>query len=268
MLAMHNPSPIIPWIGGKRRLADHLLPYFPPHECYVEVFAGGAALFFLRDQPAKVEVLNDINGELVNLYRVVQHHLEEFVRQFKWALSSRQVFAWLKETVPHTLTDIQRAARFFYLQQHAFGGKVDGQTFGTATTAPPVNLLRLEENLSAAHLRLSGVFVENLTWYDCVQRYDRPHSFFYMDPPYWQTEGYGVPFPFEQYEQMAAWVRQAKGRVMISINDHPDIRRVFDGLPMRELTIRYSVASRHGSPAESGELMITNFEPVATDRLF
>ena len=104
-------TPIIPWMGGKRRLADRLIPLFPPHECYVEVFAGGAALFFMRPQPAPVEVLNDLNGDLVTLYRVVQNHLEEFVRQFKWALSSRQVFEWQKMTRPETLTDIQRAAR-------------------------------------------------------------------------------------------------------------------------------------------------------------
>lgn len=155
-------SPIIPWMGGKRRLADRLIPLFPPHECYVEVFAGGAALYFMRPQAAPVEVLNDINGDLVTLYRVVQNHLEEFVRQFKWALSSRQVFEWQKMTRPETLTDIQRAARFFYLQHHAFAGKVTGQTFGTATTGPAINLLRIEENLSAAWQRLSGTYVENL----------------------------------------------------------------------------------------------------------
>ena len=75
-------TPIIPWIGGKRRLARHILPLFPAHGCYVEPFCGAAALYFMKD-PAKAEVLNDINGELVNLYRVVQHHLEEFLRQFK-----------------------------------------------------------------------------------------------------------------------------------------------------------------------------------------
>ena len=114
-------KPIIPWIGGKRRLARHILPLFPAHTCYVEPFCGAAALFF-RKAPAKAEVLNDINGELVNLYRVVQHHLEEFLRQFKWALTSRQIFKWLQATPPEPLTDIQRAARFFYLQKNAFGG--------------------------------------------------------------------------------------------------------------------------------------------------
>jgi len=263
-----NPNPIIPWLGGKRRLADKLLPLFPAHECYVEVFCGGAALYFLRQVPARVEVINDINGDLVNLYRVVQHHLEEFVRHFKWAISSRQVFKWLQETKVEPLTDIQRAARFFYLQHHAFGGKVDGQNYGTATTAPMVNLLRIEENLSAAHLRLSGTNVENLPWRECMRRYDREHTLFYLDPPYWQTEGYGVPFGFEQYEEMAEVMRVAKGKVMVSINDHPDIRRAFAGHHMMELDIKYSVANAQGRPEASRELVITNWSPAELGQLF
>jgi DNA adenine methylase len=200
----------------------------------------------MREQPARVEVLNDINGDLVNLYRVVQHHLEEFVRQFKWALTSRQVFQWLQETVPHTLTDIQRAARFFYLQHHAFGARVAGQNFGTATTAPAINLLRIEENLSAAHMRLAGVTVENLPWLGCATRYDRPHSFLYMDPPYWKTEGYGVPFAFDEYLAVADFMCTCKGRVMVSINVQADIRQAFDGLHMRELNpLQHGQQARH-----------------------
>lgn len=258
---MQNSTPIIPWLGGKRRLADRLIPLFPPHECYVEAFCGGAALYFLRPAPAPVEVINDVNGELVNLYRVVQHHLEEFVRQFKWAISSRQVFKWQQITRPETLTDIQRAARFYYLQHHAFGGKVAGQTFGTATTAPSVNLLRIEEALSAAHLRLTGTHIENLPWRDCLERYDRSHTFFYLDPPYWQTEGYGVSFDFPEYEDMASFMRTCKGKVMVSINDHPDIRRAFDGFPMLGVDIKYAVNNTNGGPQTSRELVITNYEP-------
>lgn len=258
-------TPIIPWLGGKRRLAAKLIPLFPRHECYVEAFCGGAALYFLRPVPAPVEVINDINGELVNLYRVVQHHLEEFVRQFKWALSSRQIFKWQQDTLPETLTDIQRAARFFYLQHHAFGGRVEGQTFGTATTAPTINLCRIEENLSAAHLRLAGTTVENLPWHDCIERYDRPHTFFYLDPPYWQTEGYGVPFEFDQYVRMAELMRRTSGRMMVSINDHPDIRWVFEGLTMLELEICYTVSAKKGDMPTSRELTIVNWKPDAGD---
>jgi DNA adenine methylase len=255
-------------MGGKRRLADRLIPLFPPHECYVEVFAGGAALFFMRPQPAPVEVLNDINGDLVTLYRVVQNHLEEFVRQFKWALSSRQIFEWHKLTRPETLTDIQRAARFFYLQQHAFGAKVSSPTFGTAATGPAVNLLRIEENLSAAWQRLAGTYIENLPWLECVERYDRAHTFHYMDPPYWQTTTYGMPFPFDNYERMAEFMRVCKGKVMVSINDHHDIRRVFEGFHIETLDIRYSTANqRQVETSVSNELVVMNWEPEALGRL-
>ena len=169
---------------------------------------------------------------------------------------------------PETLTDIQRAARFYYLQQHTFGGKVSGQHFGTATTGSPINLCRIEENLSAAHLRLAGTYVENPSWMDCMKRYDRAHTFFYCDPPYWQTEGYGVDFGFEQYEQMAEFMRSCKGKVMVSINDHPDIREAFNGLHRLELDIKYSVANAHGTPQTSQELVITNWDCAAIDGLF
>ena len=104
MQKMQQTLPIIPWMGGKRRLAKHLLPMFPEHSCYVELFSGGAALFFMRPVPAKVEVLNDINGQLINLYRVVQHHFDEFVRQFEWTLTSRETFACLQNTPPASST--------------------------------------------------------------------------------------------------------------------------------------------------------------------
>lgn len=249
-------SPVIPWIGGKRRLANQILASFPTHTCYVEPFCGAAAIFFAKE-PTKVEVLNDINGDLVNLYRVLQHHLEEFVRQFRWAISSRQVFEWAKMTVPATLTDIQRAARFFYLQKQAFGGKVEGQNFGTATTAPArLNLLRIEEELSAAHLRLSGVTVEHLPWDTCLQRYDRPHTLVYMDPPYWGTAGYGVPFGLEQYELMASLMRTMKGQAVVSVNDIPEMRAAFKGFQVERVSIRYTVSAATARPAETGELII------------
>jgi DNA adenine methylase len=233
--------PIVPWLGGKRRLAKHILPLFPEHSCYVEAFAGGAALFFMKE-PSDVEVLNDVNGDLVNLYRVVKHHLEELLRQFKWALTSRQIYEWTKATPPETLTDVQRAARFFYLQKLSFGSRVEGQSFGTATTAPArLNLLRLEEDLSAAHLRLSRVTIEQLPWQLCLARYDRPHTLFYLDPPYWGTEGYGVPFELEQYAEMASLMRALQGRAIVSVNDIPEMRRAFAGLKMSRVRTSYTV---------------------------
>lgn len=249
-------KPIVPWLGGKRRLAKHILPMLPTHTCYVEPFCGAAAILFAK-QPAEVEVLNDINGELVNLYRIVQHHLEEFIRQFKHALISRQLYDWLKETPPHVLTDIQRAARFYYLQKMAFGGKIAGQNFGVSSTSPPrLNLLRFEEELSMAHLRLSRCYIEHLEWHDCVEKYDGKNTLFYLDPPYWATEGYGVEFDLEQYDRIAAYARSIKGRMIISVNDIPEMRHAFDGLPMDTIGIKYSVGSNSGELNTTGELII------------
>lgn len=245
-------------MGGKRRLIPHILPLFPEHTCYVEAFAGGAALFFAKE-PSQVEVINDVNGELVNLYRVIQHHMEEFARAFKWAFTSRQVWQWEQAKRIETLTDIQRAARFFYLQRHAFGAKVGAQHFGTGTTSPPpVNFMSIGEELTAAHVRLSGVYVEHLSWDACIARYDRPHTLVYADPPYWQTEGYGVEFGFEQYERMAEVARSMAGTMIISVNDHPDMRRVFAGLPMQAVDITYTLAGGQAGAARK-ELIIGNW---------
>ncbi|EPJ9536438.1 DNA adenine methylase, partial [Pseudomonas aeruginosa] len=152
-----------------------------------------------------------------------------------------------------------RAARFYYLQQSAFGGRVDGQSYGTATTQPPgLNLLRIEEALSAAHLRLSNTYIEHLTWQDCMKRYDREHTLFYMDPPYWETEGYGVPFGFEQYLEMAEMLKRLKGKAIISLNDHPDIRRCFTDYHIEATDIRYTVGGGKGSDAR--EVLIFSWD--------
>lgn len=254
-----DPAPLVPWVGGKRRLAQHILPMLPPHECYVEAFCGAAAIFFMKE-PSKVEVLNDVHSELVRLYRVVQNHLEEFLRQFKWALASRQMFQWAQATPPDTLTDIQRAARFFYLQKLGFGGKVHNQTFGTATTAKMrLNLLRLEEDLSAVHLRLHQVAIEHLDWETCIERYDRPHTLFYLDPPYYGTQGYGVPFGLAQYDRMAELLRSMKGKALVSVNDIPAMRQAFKGLAMKRVSINYTVGANGVGRDPKGELLITNW---------
>lgn len=222
-------------------MAEHIIPLFPDHLTYVEPFAGAAALFFVKP-PSQVEVLNDINGEMVNLYRVVKHHLEELYKQFKWALTSRQNWEWLQSTPPETLTDVQRAARFLYLQKLAFGGKVDGQSFGySVQSRPKFSIFSLEQDLADAHYRLSHTNIEHLDWADVVRRYDRPETLFYCDPPYLETEGYGVEFGIEQYELLAHLAGSVQGHMLISINDHPEVRRIFSAFPVKEVDYEYTV---------------------------
>lgn len=258
-ISQPKAMPLIPWIGGKRRLAKDILPRFPEHTCYVEPFCGAAALLFLKE-PSKSEVINDVHSDLVCLYRVVQHHLDEFMRQFRWALASRQIYTWLKDAHTDTLTDIQRAARFFFLMKMGFGGKVDSQTFGTGTTGKArLNLLRLEEDLSAVHLRLHQVFIEHLDWQECMARYDRKHTLFYCDPPYFGTEGYGVDFGLPQYSLMADGLRSMSGKALVSVNDIPEMRKVFAGLPMVQLKTTYTVGASGVGRSQRSELLIANF---------
>jgi DNA adenine methylase len=252
------PSPFIVWPGGKRRLAARIIGMLPDHRCYVEPFAGAAAVLFAKE-PSAAEVLNDSMGELVNLYRVVQHHLDEFVRQFRWALASRKMFDWAQLQVPDTLTDIQRAARFFYLQQSSFGGKVVGRTFGTSATAPAkFNLLRIEETLSEAHLRLARVTIENRHWLECVECYDRDETVFFLDPPYWQTQGYGGAFGIEQYQALADALAHLKGKALLTINDHPDMRETFARFAFERVDVTYTIGGR-GKAKKVGELIIRNW---------
>lgn len=235
--------PVFAWPGGKRRLAKKLLPLIESriHTCYVEEFSGGASMFFMRN-PTEVEVLNDVNGEVINLYRVIKNHLDEFIKQFRFALASRQLFEWTKETPPHVLTDIQRAARFFYLQKLAFGGKVSSQTFGTSPSSPPrFNILRLEEDLSQAHLRLSRAWIEHLDWDNCLTKWDRDYTLHFLDPPYYETEGYGVPFEIEEYDKIAEAMRTMKGSAILTINDHPAMRKIFKGFQVDSVDIDYTI---------------------------
>ena len=121
--------------------------------------------------------------------------------------------------------------------------------------------MRIEENLSAAHLRLTNTFIEHVTWQDCIVRYDRPHTFFYIDPPYWQTEGYGIPFGFAQYEQLAEVIGAIKGKAIISLNDHQDMRKIFARYPMETTDIQYIVGGGKGSAAN--ELLIFSWDVKA-----
>jgi DNA adenine methylase len=113
------------YLGGKSLLAGKIIPKIPAHTCYCEVFAGAAWLLFKKEE-SEVEIINDINTDLVTLYRVVKHHLREFIRYLEWILVARDEFERFKLENPETLTDIQRAVRFFYLLKNAYSSKLTG----------------------------------------------------------------------------------------------------------------------------------------------
>jgi DNA adenine methylase len=254
---MNSP---IPWMGGKSRLAKKIVELIPEHKAYAEVFAGAAWVLFNKPE-SRFESLNDLNSDLVAFYRVLQYHLEEFCRQFKWMLASREWFDdWNRQLAAGGLTDIQRGARFYYLQRQCFAGDPIGRTFGRSThKAPRINLLRLEEKLSAVHLRLASVTIENLSWHEYIKRYDSTATFFYVDPPYYGFEDIYGPnmFTRQDFASIAERLSSIKGKFLLSINDVPEIRDLFASFLICEVGTTY--CSRKPGNTAVRELLIRNY---------
>ena len=124
------------WIGGKSQLARQIIGLMPPHHCYCEVFAGAAWVLFKKTR-APVEIINDANGDLINLYRCIQHHLPEFARQFELMLISRDEYERQKQVDPSTLTDLQRAAASTICCGSAMAARLLATTWPSARTDHP-----------------------------------------------------------------------------------------------------------------------------------
>lgn len=249
----------ISYIGGKFKLADTIISLIPEHTTYCEVFTGAAWVFFKKD-PSKNEVINDRDSDLISFYRVVQAHPEEFMKQFKYCLSSREVFEdWQNQLESGGLTDIQRAARYYYIQRLCFGGRVRGRTFGVAMDRTPrINLARFEEQISDVHFRLSRVVIENLDWREFLKRYDRQETFFYLDPPYYKKPFYKHNLEHSDYESMAEILGSLKGKWVLSIDNSEAIRTIFKPFHQRQVVVKYSTSIVSTGKAMDGqELIIT-----------
>jgi DNA adenine methylase len=246
------------YIGGKNRLAAKIISLLPEHTAYVEPFAGGAQVFFHK-RPSEVEVLNDLDGEIVNLLRVCQWHHSELIRYLKYTVASRSWFDLLAKTDPTTLTDIQRAGRFFYLQKNCFGGLVVKQHFHYAVVqSPNFNPARLPTVIAKAHERLQRVQIESLPYQEVLERYDRPTTCFYMDPPYWRRKLYRHNFSDEDFVQLEQRLHKIRGRFLLSLDDHPEVRRLFGGWSITPIQIVYT-AQRNAKQRYS-EVLISNYE--------
>ncbi|WP_322889320.1 MULTISPECIES: DNA adenine methylase [unclassified Yoonia] len=262
MTKVRAAAPVAAWLGGKKALHQKIIQFIDaiPHQTYVEPFVGMGGVFLRRTWQPRLEVANDRNGEITNLFRILQRHYPQFIDVMKYQIASRRDFERLRETDPSMLTDLERAARFLVLQRLAFGGQVNG-VFGVApSTAPRFSLAKLEPLLDAAHARLDGVVFENLDWCDVIARYDTDQTLFYLDPPYLGGEndyGKGL-FDRDQFGRIAQSLRDMKGAAIVSINDRPEVRALFDGLEMHEVTLRYTVSSKGAT--EASELIIINRE--------
>lgn len=260
MTAVAPVSPAAPYIGGKRNLARRLVSLIEtvPHRTYAEPFVGMGGVFLRRRLRPQAEVINDWSQDVWTFYRVLQEHYGAFMDMLRLQITSRAEFERLVAVEPRTLTDLQRAARFLYLQRTAFGGKVTGRNFGVSRhRSGRIDVMRLSAVLQDLHERLSGVIVERLPFQEFLVRYDDPETLFYVDPPYFGSEGdYGRElFGRPDFDVLVETLRGLKGRFILSINDVPATRALFDGFQFEEVETHYSVAAGLGARPAS-ELIV------------
>jgi DNA adenine methylase len=244
--------PVAGYQGGKRRLAARVIQRLRqvPHTTYAEPFVGMGGVFLRRDWRAKAEVINDASRDVATLFRVLQRHYVPLMDMLRWQLTSRAEFERLRAAAPDTLTDLERAARFLYLQRTAFGGKVSGRNFGVSPAAPGrFDVTKLGPMLEAVHERLAGVVIECLDWPELLRRYDRPGTLFYLDPPYWGCEtdyGDGV-FARADFERLAEALSALRGPWLLSLNDVPAVRRIFARFSIETVEVSYSISGQHAA---------------------
>lgn len=242
-------SPAAPYIGGKRVLSKSIIRKINAidHDGYAEPFVGMGGIFLRRTMQPRMEAINDISGDVANLFRILQRHYPQFMETLRFQITSRREYERLVKVDPTTLTDLERAARFLYLQRLAFGGKVSGRNFGVdKTSGARFNLLKLAPLLEDIHERLAGVVIECLPWRTFIERYDRPGMLFYLDPPYFGNEDdYGVgAFRRSEFAEMAEILKTLRGTFIVSLNAVPGVFETFKDFSIEEVDCIYTIGGR------------------------
>jgi DNA adenine methylase len=250
-------KPILRWPGGKSRLLPMILPRIAPHVCYCEPFAGGLAVLLAKPR-SHVEVINDCNGDLVSLYRSLQYHLPELLREIDCMFASRKV---LKDFIAQPgITEIQRAARFLVKNKTSFGGGMT--SFAVAKTRGGGAGFSRERHtvlLGEAHHRLDKVVVENLPYERCLELYDARASFFFLDPPYLNSDaGAYAGWNEKQMREFRRRVDRLKGQWLVTVDDSAFNRELFKDCRMEAVESQNKrVNNRRLPDAKFGELVIT-----------
>lgn len=242
----------ISWIGGKKLLRKIILEQFPAeYDRYIEVFGGAGWVLFGKEKKG-MEVYNDINGDLVNLYRCVKYHPEALQKELDGILMSRELFFDSIQQV-RGLTDIQRAARFFIAIKESFGNNMH------SFRVQPQNMAKATDYLSVASKRLEMTVIENQDFERLIKTYDRPGALFYLDPPYFDAEKYYPDrFQPEDHERLRRALADIEGRFILSYNECEAVKEMYKGYEMISADREHNLVAKNGGKRYK-ELIIKNF---------
>lgn len=248
------------WLGGKRNLRKLIITKIPEHKCYVEGMCGGAWIFFAKE-PSEVEVINDIDDQLINFYRIVKAAPYALKYELAWDLVSRKLFQQNRQELAEypELESVRKAKDFYYVLKSSYGGMM--KTFGYGKTRKPsLNFKRVDRIIHDAYERLIRVYVENLDYEDLVRRYDGKDTFFYFDPPYLveTSKTYRMGnWKKEDYERFKSVLKGIKGKFMVSLNKDEYIRGLLSDFKIDEVETTYSLSAK--SPKRVVEYLIMNY---------
>lgn len=255
------------WVGGKKALRDEIVARFPlDYKRYIEVFGGGGWVLFHKNPGKDFEVYNDFNSNLVNLYRCVREHPDELKAELEFMLNSRLDFEYMKYMLHNkaVLPDIRRAAYYYALIRYSYASSVD--SFGSQ----PHSMWKNFPLIYAASKRLQNVVIENKDCVKLINQYDRPESFFYADPPYYETESYyeGGGFGRDDHARLADRLCTIQGKFLLSYNDCPEIRALYDrpGISIETTTRLSNIAQRYDAGCQYPELLIANYDTMERAR--
>ncbi len=215
------------WPGGKRNLIKQVLPRIPKHTIYVEVFCGSAKLLFAKP-PSVSEVINDLNGDLINFFRIAKHRPAELAELIEHDLLHPERFRELRTSV--ALDEVHRALHFVYCTWHSYGAK--GEHFAAAQLQDllrggkrrPLDLVRLL--LEKTSSRLRGVRIEQRDFASMLGRFDSPETFFYLDPPYvhFGENGRYNALTNARREELFSILARVRGTFLMSFDNCSEVR--------------------------------------------
>lgn len=244
------------WVGGKKLLRSVIAQEFPEkYKRYVEVFGGAGWLLFYEERSAH-EVYNDVNKNLVNLFKCVKYHACELQRELDFMMNSRSMFReYISQMNSEGLTDIQRAARFFQIIKTSYGSKCE--TYGAVRK----DMRSATEYLTDVQNRLSKVVVENKSYDEILEKYDSEETLFYLDPPYYKSEKYyHSDFGEEQHKHLSILLHNIEGKFILSYNDEEFIRDLYKDFTIIEVERNNNLNSRyHHKDQRYRELIIKNY---------
>lgn len=248
----------ISWIGGKKALRKQIVEQFPEKgefKRYIEVFGGAGWVLFSTDRHAEMEVYNDVNGDLVNLFRCVKYHPEALQKELDYTLMSReQFFDAIDQKDVRGLTDIQRAARFWIMIKESFG--TDTRSFRVSAK----DIDSAKDYITTVSERLKRVVIENDDFERILKTYDKDSALFYLDPPYYETEKY-YPYRFmpDDHVKLKQCLDKIKGKFILSYNDCEFIRELYAEYFIIETDRTHNLIKQDKRPRYK-ELIIKNYK--------